>query len=102
MASETSGDFMGVCEHPARIPMTTSASEAKYTGKVLILDLLKLPIKIPRFQHEQIGGPKLVLSECTLYCRTLLPNYLGGLGTCPVLAWKSAAYGLRCRWRQSG
>src|ERR1022692_1255710 len=93
MASETSGDFGGVCEHPTRIPTTSSASEAKHTGKVLILDLL---ITIT---HQA------VVIECTLYCCTLLPNYSqstsGGLGTCPVLAWRSAACGFRCRWRQS-
>jgi hypothetical protein len=46
MASETSGDFVGACEHPARIPTTSSASDAKYTGKILIFDLLKLRIKL--------------------------------------------------------
>src|ERR1019366_26659 len=63
MASETSGDCVGACEHPTRIPTTSSASEAKHTGKVLILDLL---ITIT---HQA------VVIECTLYCRTLLPNY---------------------------
>src|ERR1017187_611556 len=59
MASETSGDCVGVCEHPTRTPTTSSASEVKHTGKVLILDLL---------MHQT------VLIECTLYCRTLLPK----------------------------
>src|ERR1035441_5494565 len=63
MASETSGDCVGVCEHPTGIPTTSSASEAKHTGKVLILDLL---ITIT---------DQAVVIECTLYCRTLLPNY---------------------------
>src|ERR1035441_2525392 len=86
MASETSGDFVGACEHPTRIPTTSSASEAKYTGKVLILDLLN---------HA---------SSCFDRMHTLLPHSAprpGGLGTCPVLAWKSAACGWRCQWRQS-
>src|ERR1019366_9677650 len=76
MASETSGDCVGVCEHPTRIPTTSSASEAKHTGKVLIFDLL--------IRHQT------VLIECTLYCRTLLPNYpqstSGGLENPPPLA----------------
>src|SRR5450759_2045843 len=76
MASETSGDLVGVCEHPTRIPTTSSASEAKHTEKVLILDLL--------ITHQA------VLIECTLYCRTLLPKYpqstSGGLGNPPPAA----------------
>src|ERR1039457_2709621 len=79
MASETSGACVGVCEHPTRTPTASSASEAKHTGKVLILDLL--------ITYQAV-------LECPLYCRTLLPNYpqstSGRLGTCPVLAWKSA------------
>src|ERR1035437_519127 len=83
MASETSGDFVGACEHPTRIPTTSSASEAKYTGKVLILDLRNhasscfdrmhtlLPHSAPRLPRRTGHMSSLGLEICRL--RLTLP-----------------------------
>src|ERR1035441_4053671 len=83
MASETSGDFVGACEHPTRIPTTSNASEAKYTGKVLILDLLNhasscfdrmhtlLPHSAPRLPRRTGHMSSISLEICRL--RLTLP-----------------------------
>src|ERR1039458_9511789 len=83
MASETSGDFVGACEHPTRIPTTSRASDAKYTGKVLILDLPNhasscfdrmhtlLPHSAPRLPRRTGHMSSLGLEICRL--RLTLP-----------------------------
>src|ERR1019366_4526590 len=81
--SETSGDFVGACEHPTRIPTTSRASDAKYTGKVLILDLPNhasscfdrmhtlLPHSAPRLPRRTGHMSSLGLEICRL--RLTLP-----------------------------
>src|SRR5450759_4992549 len=77
MASETSGDCVGVCEHPARIPTISSASEAKHAGKVLILDLL--------ITHQAVlSNAPFIAALCF---RTDYPQSTsGGLGNSPPAA----------------
>src|ERR1035441_9174977 len=76
MASETSGDFVGACEHPTRIPTTSSASEATYTGKVLILDLLNHASSCFDRMHTSIAA---LCSQTTQADWAHVQSWLGNL-----------------------